>query len=96
MARGRASDTVLVITLLAMIVEGDRRIQLALYLRFGMARKAGKGRGSGKSLKLIDEVMTETLVDFSGSNKKDYVENRDEGIIEEEETSNENGKEKQL
>jgi hypothetical protein len=46
------------------IVEVDRRIQLALYLRFGMARKAGKGCGRGKSLKLIDEVMTETLVDF--------------------------------
>jgi hypothetical protein len=29
-----------------------------------MARKAGKGHGRGNSLKLIDEVMTETLVDF--------------------------------
>jgi hypothetical protein len=52
------------ITLLATIVEVDRRIQLALYLRFGIARKAGNGRGRGKSLKLIDEVMTKTLVDF--------------------------------
>jgi hypothetical protein len=58
------SDTVPVIALPATIVEVDRRIKLALYLRFGMARKAGKGRGRGKSLKLIDQVMTETLVDF--------------------------------
>lgn len=40
-----------------------------------MARRTGKERGRGKSLKMIDEVISESVLeDFAGNNEEEDME----------------------